>query len=85
MESLGEKLEREKTYQRQEGLREGLKRGEAIGQKRGEAIGQKRGEKMALLNNIRNLMESFSLTPEQAMNALKVPEDARAELKAELN
>ncbi len=38
MESLGEKLEREKTYQRQEGLREGLKRGEEIGEKRGKVL-----------------------------------------------
>ncbi len=76
MESLGEKLEREKTYQRQEGLREGLKRGEAIGQKRG----LQQGREDALLENIQSLMERMKLSLDEAMDVLSVDSEKRAYL-----
>jgi hypothetical protein len=49
-------------------------RGIAIGLERG----MERGLEAATLNAIRNLMETLKLTAEQAMEALKVPEEEKA-------
>ena len=48
-------------------------RGIAIGLERG----MERGLEAATLNAIRNLMETLKLTAEQAMEALKVPEEEK--------
>ena len=53
-------------------------RGIAIGLERGMERGMERGLEAATLNAIRNLMETLKLTAEQAMEALKVPEEEKA-------
>jgi hypothetical protein len=63
----------------------GIARGEARGEKRGIEIGESRGEKRGIeigeestiILNIKNLSETLKLTVDQAMDALKVPEDKR--------
>ena len=52
-------------------------RGIAIGLERGMERGMERGLEAATLNAIRNLMETLKLTAEQAMEALKVPEEEK--------
>ena len=47
------------------------------GQERGIAIGVERGTETTTLKAIRNLIESLKLTAEQAMEALKVPEEEK--------
>ena len=44
---------------------------------RGLAQGLERGLETGTLNAIRNLMETMKLTAEQAMEALKVPEEEK--------
>lgn len=46
-------------------------------EKRGIAIGLERGMETGTLNAIQNLMETLKLTAEQAMEALKVPEEEK--------
>ena len=42
------------------------------------------GREQAHLEDVRNVMESFNLTVEEAMDALKIPMDEREALKAKL-
>ncbi len=44
----------------------------------GEKRGEERGDKRRKLEDIRNLMETMKWTAEQAMTALKVPEEERS-------
>lgn len=46
-------------------------------EERGIAIGLERGMETGTLNAIQNLMETLKLTAEQAMEALKVPEEEK--------
>ena len=45
---------------------------------------KKEGREESQIDDIRNLMDSLSLSMEQAMDALKIPEDKREEYKREL-
>jgi hypothetical protein len=59
----------------------GIARGTALGEKRGIEIGESRGrmlgEESAIITNLKSLMETLKFTIDQAMDALKVPEDKR--------
>jgi len=50
---------------------------EAIGFEKGLAAGIECGIERTMLEAIKNLMDSLNLTKEQAMSALKVPEEER--------
>ena len=52
-----------------EGRREGIRKGRSEGRREGMRRGRREGKAEA----IRNLMESMSMTAEQAMKALKIP------------
>ena len=52
-----------------EGRREGIRKGRSEGRREGMREGRREGKAEA----IRNLMESMSMTAEQAMKALKIP------------
>ena len=52
-----------------EGQREGIRKGRSEGRREGMRKGRREGKAEA----IRNLMESMSMTAEQAMKALKIP------------
>ena len=52
-----------------EGRREGIRKGRSEGRREGMRKGRREGKAEA----IRNLMESMSMTAEQAMKALKIP------------
>ena len=43
-----------------------------------EEIGEKRGEQNAKVLDIRNVMESFGVSLEKAMESLKIPSDQRS-------
>jgi predicted transposase YdaD len=47
------------------------------GIQRGEERGEKRGIESNLISNLKSLTETLKLTIDQAMDALKVPEDKR--------
>ena len=42
-----------------------------------KAEGREEGREETTLNSVRNLMETLKLTAEQAMDALKIPDDDR--------
>ena len=50
----------------------------------GEIIGRTMGREESQIDDIRNLMDSLSLSMEQTMDALKIPEDKREEYKKQL-
>ena len=52
--------------------------------KEGEIIGRTMGREESQIESIRNLMDSLSLSMEQAMDALKIPKDKREEYKKQL-
>ena len=54
---------------RREGIRKGIRKGKSEGRREGMRKGRREGKAEA----IRNLMESMSMTAEQAMKALKIP------------
>jgi hypothetical protein len=54
-------------------------------EERGISKGITQGITQGILSSIRNLMESMSWSAEQAMNALKIPEEERSKYTSELN
>ena len=40
-----------------------------------EELGEERGREITLLENLRSIMESFNISAEKAMEALKIPKD----------
>mgnify|MGYP000382754009 CR=1 FL=1 len=56
-----------------EGRREGIRKGKSEGRREGIRKGRSEGRREGKAEAIRNLMESMSLTAEQAMKALKIP------------
>ena len=56
--------------------------GEARGEARGEIRGEIRGKENTLLESVRSLRETLKLTSEQAMDALRIPQEDRARLAA---
>ena len=65
---------------KREGIEIGKKLGRIEGRAEGEAAGEARGDKNRLLQDIRNLMESFNIPAEKAMQALKIKPEEQAEL-----
>ena len=57
-----------------EGRREGIRKGKSEGRREGIRKGRSEGRREGKAEAIRNLMESMSMTAEQAMKALKIPE-----------
>ena len=47
---------------------------------RSEARGEARGKEKTLLENIHSLMETYKLSAQQAMDALRVPQESRSRL-----
>lgn len=56
-----------------EGRREGIRKGRSEGRREGMRKGRSEGRREGKAEAIRNLMESMSMTAEQAMKALKIP------------
>ena len=56
-----------------EGRREGIRKGICKGRSEGRREGMRKGRREGKAEAIRNLMESMSMTAEQAMKALKIP------------
>jgi predicted transposase YdaD len=52
---------------------------------KGIAQGITQGITQGILSSIQNLMESMSWSAEQAMNALKIPEEERSKYANEIN
>ena len=69
---------------REKGREEGLKEGMEKGLKEGMGKGMEKGMETTLLTNIRCLIETMQLSTEQAMRALRVPEEDQARLSAQL-
>ena len=58
---------------RREGIRKGICKGRSEGRREGMRKGRSEGRREGKAEAIRNLMESMSMTAEQAMKALKIP------------
>ena len=58
---------------RREGIRKGIRKGKSEGRREGMRKGRSEGRREGKAEAIRNLMESMSMTAEQAMKALKIP------------
>ncbi len=73
---------------KEKGIAIGKERGIAIGIEKGIAIGKEKGiaigEENSTLKSIRTLMETMDFTAEQAMVALRVPENERAKYASKL-
>ena len=54
-------------------------------EEKGIAIGIERGIEQGILKSIANLMETLKLSAEQAMEALKVPEEDKPKYASKLN
>jgi flagellar biosynthesis/type III secretory pathway protein FliH len=65
---------------RQEGLQEGIQQG----RREGIQEGVQQGKESTLLENIQSLVEQLHLSPEQAMDALKVPAQDRGRIREKL-
>ena len=59
---------------RQQGLQQGIQQG----MQQGMQQGRQQGRQETLLESIRNVMESFGVSEERAMEALKIPQSQRA-------
>ena len=67
------------------GMKQGMERGMKQGMEQGMERGIECGMETAILDSIRNLMETLKLTADQAMAALKVPEAKQREYARKLN
>ena len=67
-----------------QGIAEGRAEGKAEGRAEGEARGEARGKEETSLNDIRNVMEGFKVTAQQAMDVLKIPPAEREKYLARL-
>lgn len=87
METLFSQEEAMKRYTyevRAEGIAKGRIEGRAEGKAEGRAEGEKLGRYNTLLESIRNIMQSGSITAESAMNMLKIPVSDRERYLAAL-
>ena len=57
----------------EKGMAQGIEKGIAIGEARGEVIGEAKGK----AESLRNIMQTLNLTVQQAMDALKIPQEER--------
>lgn len=69
--------ERLKKQAQEEGHAEGYKEGRTEGRKAGHAEGRAEGRESALAESVSNLMKSQGITPDEAMDALGIPEQER--------
>ena len=69
----------EKTWRR--GIETGERRGEERGRKIGKEHGVKRGKERERINSIASLMKNMSLTFDQAVSVLDIPENEREEYR----
>jgi flagellar biosynthesis/type III secretory pathway protein FliH len=60
-----------------EELEESRNSGIELGESRGRKLGEESGRESNLISNLKSLMDSMEWTIDQAMDALKVPEDQR--------
>ena len=67
-----------------EGLRQGRQEGIQEGVQQGRREGILQGKEANLLENIQSLVEQLHLSPEQAMDALKVPAQDRGRIREKL-
>ena len=67
------------------GMKQGMERGMKQGMEQGMERGIECGMETAILDSIRNLMETLKLTADQAMAALKVPEAKQREYARKLD
>lgn len=65
-------------HARRTGLAEGRAEGRVLGRAEGRAEGHAEGLQQAMLQNLRNLMEELSLSPERAMDVLHIAHAERA-------
>jgi hypothetical protein len=72
-ELFAEELEESRTN----GEMRGIEIGESRGEIRGRKLGEESGRESAIISNLKSLMDSMKWTIDQAMDALKVPEDQR--------
>jgi flagellar biosynthesis/type III secretory pathway protein FliH len=56
---------------------EELEESRTNGEMRGRKLGEESGRESAIISNLKSLMDSMKWTIDQAMDALKVPEDQR--------
>lgn len=77
----GQAMKEGKKAEEEEGRKEGRKEGK---REEGKREGEKLGAAKAELLSIKNLMSTMKLTPEQAMNALKIPAANRQKYLAKL-
>lgn len=61
-----------------------LNEGRKEGRKEGREEGREEGKELALLASLRSLMEKLGYSPEQAMDALSIPDGERAKLQVQL-
>ena len=67
-------------------LSEGIwERAEAAGRAAGLAAGRAAGEEKTFLAGVKALMETMNLTVQQAMDALKVPDNFRERIVSQLS
>ncbi len=67
---------------REQGREEGWADGHIVGLKEGREEGREEGRITALLQTVQGLVETMNLTAEQAMDAMKVSESDRVEIKS---
>lgn len=70
--------------EREIGRREGQKQGQRQGQKQGQKQGRREGIRIGKLSSIKNLMETLHLSAEQAMDALKIPNEEKQKYYSKL-
>ena len=68
----------------QQGIQQGLQQGMQQGLQLGIQQGRTEGVFETRLSNVINIMETFNLTAQQAMDVLKVPEQERAQIEEQL-
>lgn len=67
--------------ERDERMRE---EGRKEGRKEGREEGRKEGTEIAILNSIKNLMETLDISAEKAMDLVKIPAEEREKYLAKL-
>ena len=70
-----------KAEGRAEGIAKGIAEGRAEGIAKGRAEGIAEGEAKANFNALKNIMQSFNVSIDKAMDALKTPESERQHYK----
>jgi len=72
-------------YNQEQHFRQIAEENQAVGWEKGREEGREEGREIATLTALGSLMETLDLTVEQAMAALKIPEDERNEYRDKMN